>query len=149
VPAGEVCTEPTTTPDWYPTLLEAAGLPLRPVQHVDGVSLLPLLRGQAMARGPIYWHYPHYSNNGETPACSIRDGDWKLIEHFEDHRVELYNLRDDLGEQHDLAESDPRRTAMLHRQLVDWRSSVEALIPRPNPNWVPPPLPPGVDPAEV
>jgi arylsulfatase A-like enzyme len=147
---GAISDEPTTSTDWYPTLLDAAGLPPRPDQHRDGVSILPLLRGEPMERGPIFWHYPHYSNQGETPACSVRDGDWKLIEHFEDGRLELFNLRDDLGEQHNRAEDDPERTRALHLRLIHWREQIEALIPKPNLNWTPPAeLPEGVDPAEV
>ncbi len=127
---------PVTTPDFFPTLLDAAGLPRMPEQHVDGVSFLPLLKGEPFDRGkPLFWHYPHYGNQGATPACSVRDGDWKLIEFFEDSRLELYNLRDDLSEEHDLATADPQRVQELHTRLIAWRESVEAQIPAPNPDY--------------
>jgi arylsulfatase A-like enzyme len=151
IPPGTICPEPTTSPDWYPTVLEAAGLPSDPVQHVDGVSLLPLLRGEPMRRGPVFWHYPHYSNQGGTPAASVRDGDWKLIEFFEDGKQELFNLRADIGETNDLAMQETARRDQLAAQLHAWQREIEALMPRKNPRW----QPPGpanaaeVDPAEV
>ncbi len=136
IPAGAVCETPVTTPDLYPTLLEAAGLPPRPEQHVDGRSLMPLLRGDGpIDRAAIFWHYPHYGNQGGTPACSIRQGDWKLIEFFEDGHLELYNLRDDIGEQHDLASHAPAVAERLHAALRAWLRSVEARLPAPNPDY--------------
>lgn len=127
--------EPTSSPDFFPTLLEAAGLDLYPEQHVDGRSIMPLLRDEPYQRGPIFWHYPHYSNQGGTPGCSVRDGDYKLIQFFEDDHVELYNLRDDIGEENNLAESLPEVTNRLKAQLDEWKLEVEALIPKPNPNY--------------
>ena len=136
VEPGSVCDVPTTSPDFYPTMLEAAGLPLMPEQHCDGVSLMPLLRGEgSLDREAIFWHYPHYSNQGTTPGCSVRCGDWKLIEYFEDGRIELYNLRDDLSEERDLARDKPELAAELRAMLAEWRESVEAKIPEPNPDW--------------
>ena len=83
---------------------------MRPRQHCDGVSLLPLLRRRrALPQRDLFWHYPHYSNQGGTPACSMVAGDWKLIEFFEDGRLELYDLREDREERHDLAASRPER----------------------------------------
>jgi arylsulfatase A-like enzyme len=135
---GSVCGEPVTSPDFYPTLLAAAGLPGRPEQHVDGVDFSPLLRGDStFSRGPIFWHYPHYSNQGDTPGSAVVDGDWKLIEYFEDERLELYNLADDVSETHDKSGIEPAIRDRLHGQLKEWRDSVEALIPKPNPNWKP------------
>jgi arylsulfatase A-like enzyme len=136
VAAGSVCPTPITSPDFYPTLLEAAGLPLRPEQHVDGTSFLPLLRGEAGAdRGPIFWHYPHYGNQGGTPGSSVRLGDYKLIEFFEDGRLELYDLRQDAGETRNLVTELPGVARDLHERLVAWRASVDAKIPEPNPDW--------------
>jgi arylsulfatase A-like enzyme len=150
VAAGSVCRTPVTSTDFYPTLLELAGLPLRPEQHVDGVSLVPLLGGaDGLGREAIFWHYPHYANQGGRPASSLRAGDWKLIEHFEDERLELFNLREDEAEESDLSAREPDRTRRLHALLSEWRREVEALIPRPNPNYRPPPPPADVDPAEV
>ena len=149
IAAGSTCDEPTTSPDWYPTLLETAGLPLDPAQHVDGKSLMPLLRGEPDNRGPIFWHYPHYANQGGTPAAAVRDGDWKLIEFFEDGHHELYNLREDIGESHDRSATEPARLELLAGKLHDWQREIEALFPKPNPNYIPPGPQDGVDAAEV
>jgi len=133
---GSLCDTPVTSPDFYPTFLEAAGLDLIPEQHADGVSFLPLLKETAgFDRGPIFWHYPHYGNQGGTPGSSVRSGDYKLIEFFEDGRTELYNLRDDIREERDLADADPRRATELHDLLSAWRQQVEAKIPQPNPDY--------------
>jgi len=135
---GSVCHTPVTSPDFYPTLLEAAGLPLRPRQHTDGVSFLPALRGAAdFERGPLFWHYPHYGNQGGTPGSSIREGDWKLIEFFEDHRLELYNLHEDIGETRNLAAELPAIARDLQAKLTTWRQNVECRIPQQNPDWKP------------
>jgi arylsulfatase A-like enzyme len=134
---GSLCAEPTTSPDLYPTLLELAGLPPRPAQHTDGVSIVPLLRGQPFERGPIFWHYPHYGNQGGTPGSSVRLGDFKLIEFFEDGRLELYNLREDIGETNNLVNDLPDVARDLHARLTAWREQVEAKIPQPNPEYQP------------
>ena len=132
---NSVCREPTTSPDFYPTCLEIAGLPLIPEQHVDAVSIAPLLGGARAERGPIFWHYPHYGNQGGRPGCSVRDGDWKLIEFFEDRHVELYNLRTDVGEDRDLANEKPDIAKRLRGELADWLVRAGAKIPEPNPDW--------------
>jgi arylsulfatase A-like enzyme len=138
IAAGSSCATPVTSPDFYPTLLEAAGLPLRPEQHVDGVSILPLLRGgDTLEREGIFWHYPHYGNQGGTPGSSVRCDDWKLIEFFEDGRRELYHLRDDISEERNLAADHPDIERDLYERLAVWRESVEAKIPEPNPAWNP------------
>lgn len=139
VEAGSTCDVPVTSPDFYPTLLEAAGLPPRPEQHVDGCSFLPLLHGgESLAREAIFWHYPHYGNQGGTPGSSMRMGDYKLIEFFEDGRLELYNLRQDISEDHNLVAEEPERVAQMQAALAAWRQQVEAKIPQPNPDWVDP-----------
>ena len=136
IAVGSTCATPVTTTDFYPTLLEAAGLPARPEQHCDGVSLMPLLADSGrFEREAIYWHYPHYSNQGGRPACSLRAGDWKLIRFFEDERMELYNLREDISEQHDRAATQPELAARLNALLTDWMRSVMAMVPRRNPHF--------------
>jgi arylsulfatase A-like enzyme len=138
VRGGAVCGEPVTSTDYYPTFLEAAGLPLRPEQHSDGVSLMPLFKEESgLGRESIFWHYPHYGNQGGTPGSSIRKGDYKLIEFFEDNRIELYNLRLDISETTLLNDVEPEKCKELHDELVAWRESVEAKIPEPNPDFVP------------
>ncbi len=130
------CRVPVTSPDFYPTLLEMAGAPLEPQQHCDGVSLVPLLRGEkTLDRDAIFWHYPHYGNQGGTPGSSIRAGDWKLIEFYEDGRLELYNLRQDIGETVNLAGLRPEIVRTLHQRLQQWQTEIEALAPTPNPDW--------------
>ncbi|MCL2741514.1 MAG: sulfatase [Oscillospiraceae bacterium] len=133
---GGRCPVPVTTPDFYPTLLEAAGLPLIPEQHVDGESILPLLKGgDSLKRDAIFWHYPHYGNQGGEPGSSVRMGDWKLIEFHDGGRLELYNLRDDIGEDNDLAAEMPDKVAEMHGRLKAWRESVGARMPERNPDW--------------
>ena len=132
---GSVCDTPVTSTDFYPTLLELGRLSLNPRQHCDGVSLLPLLRGGKLQRGPLFWHYPHYGNQGGAPCGAVRDGDWKLIEWYEDSEVELFNLSDDPGEQRDLAPTNPDKARELQAKLAAWRRSVKALMPTPNPDF--------------
>jgi len=137
---GSTCPVPVTGTDYYPTMLEIAGLDPIPEQHCDGVSLVPVLRGggaESLEREGIFWHYPHYGNQGGTPGSSVRAGDWKLIEFFEDGRLELYNLREDPGEARDLAADRPDLARDLAGRLARWRESVEARIPEPNPDFVP------------
>ena len=126
--------------DFYPTLLDMAGLPQRPRQHVDGESLAPLLKQQGeLKREALYWHFPNYIGpghpDGATPCSVIRRGDWKLIEFFEDDRAELYNLKDDIGEQHDLAAKKPDQVKQLRRMLKQWREQARVQMPKPNPKY--------------
>jgi arylsulfatase A-like enzyme len=132
---GTRCDAPMISTDYYPTLLELAGLSLRPLQHLDGVSLVPLLRGGAQPERPLFWHYPHYSNQGGGPGGAVRLGDFKLIEWFEDMRVQLFNLKDDIGELHDLASQMPEKANALREQLHAWRRAVDAQMMTPNPDY--------------
>lgn len=135
---GTLSSVPVTSTDFYPTMLEIAGLAPMPEQHVDGTSIVGLLKGGGgLDRDAIFWHYPHYSNQGGTPGCSVRCGDCKLIEFFEDRHVELYKLRDDVGEEHDLAAEEPEMAERLRGTLHEWLDRVEAKIPEPNPDYVP------------
>ncbi len=135
---GAVCGFPVSSPDFYPTMLEMAGLDSLPEQHRDGVSLVPLLEGtDTPGREAIYWHYPHYGNQGGTPGSSLRAGDHKLIEFFEDGRIELYDLRQDVSEEKNIAEEKPELALRLKRLLAGWRESVEAKLPEPNPDYEP------------
>jgi arylsulfatase A-like enzyme len=133
---GSTCSIPVSSPDFYPTLLEIADQPLRPEQHTDGISLLPLLKGTtSLERDAIFWHYPHYGNQGGTPGSSIRCSDYKLIHFFEDDHIELYNLRTDPGETQDLATAQPALAQELAEMLASWRHTVSAIIPQTNPDW--------------
>lgn len=129
---GSVCATPVTSTDFYPTLLELLGLPLNPRQHRDGVSLVPLLKGGELGRGPLFWHYPHYGNQGGAPSGAVRDGDWKLVEWYETGDCELYNLANDLGEKNNLAVQNPDKVKALHAMLAAWRKDVDATMPTAN-----------------
>ena len=136
--AGSVCSEPVVSTDFYPTMLEIAGLKPKPKQHIDGVSLVTLLKGgKSLGRKAIYWHYPHYGNQGGSPGGAVRVGDYKLIEFYEDNHLELYNLKEDIGEKNNLAGKMSDKAAELHKMLKLWRKKVDAQMPTPNPNYKP------------
>jgi arylsulfatase A-like enzyme len=136
---GSTCDEPINSVDLFPTLLELGGGHAPSASPLDGVSYLPLLTsgGQGkLDRDALFWHFPGYLGAGPgawrtTPAGAIRVGDWKLIEFFETGKRELYNLRDDPGEKHDLAAAIPNRAAELYAKLVAWRKLVNAPMPIP------------------
>lgn len=137
---GSTCAVPVISNDFYPTLLEMAGAEghAEHSKDVDGCSLVPLLKGgNALPRDAIYWHYPHYHPGGATPYGAIRKGDHKLIEFFEDEHVELYNLREDIGETKDLAKTMPELARALRSQLHQWRVFVGAQMPTQNPDYDP------------
>lgn len=131
---GGICDTPVAQIDFFPTLLALAGLPPAPSAQ-DGVNLAPLLAGRAMERGLIFWHYPHYGNQGGAPGGAARQGDWKLIEWYEDGRLELFNLRDDIGETNNLAAAHPDKVKALQNELALWRKKVGAKMPATNPNF--------------
>ena len=140
--AGGVCDTPVISTDFYPTLLELAGLPPFPEQHRDGISLVPLLKGGKVRPRPLFWHYPHYGNQGGAPCGAVRDGDWKLIEWFEDGSQELFSLRADPGEKRNLAAKQPGKVKALLEKLRAWRKDVNAVMPTPNPDFEPAAKPP-------
>lgn len=121
--------------DFYPTMLELAGMPLKPEQHVDGVSLVPVLKGETIPERDLFWHYPHYGNQGGEPSSIIRSDQWKLIYYHEDGRNELYNLVNDLGEATDVASQHPEVTAKLRQRLDGWLAATDAKIPQPDPRF--------------
>jgi arylsulfatase A-like enzyme len=126
IEAGRTDATPVMSMDAYPTLLELAGADTKTAPKPDGVSLAPLFRGEALAPRALYWHYPHYSNQGGFPGGAVRLGRHKLIERFEDGRGHLYDLETDIGERKDLAEAMPERTAELRRMLHAWYAEVGA-----------------------
>ena len=136
---GSLCHEPVISTDFYPTILKIAGLPPKPEQHRDGVSLVPLLKESksGLGRDAIYWHFPLYQARGCIPCSAVRAGDYKLIEYFEDYRVELYNLKNDIGETKDLSKTNPEKADELRQMLHKWRKDVNAQIPKPNPDYDP------------
>lgn len=129
---GTVVAAPVSSPDFFPTLLEAAGAGPAPGQRLDGISLVPLLRGQSAPERALFWHYPHYGNQGGAPAAAIRRGPWKLIQWFEDDRVELFHVERDLAETTDLAGREPARVVALRTELAAWQRDVGAKFPQPN-----------------
>jgi len=140
IDAGRESSEVVTSVDYYPTILAATGVEGAAAHNasVDGRNLLPILERQAaLERDAVYWHYPHYHAGGHSPYGAVRAGDWKLIEFYEDGRLELYNLRDDIGETKNLAQALPERTGKLQRRLANWRKSVGAQMPTANPYYDP------------
>ncbi|MDZ4686060.1 MAG: sulfatase [Planctomycetaceae bacterium] len=147
IAAGTTCAEPINSVDLYPTLLELSGAS-PPKNHVlDGTSYVSLLKNSGRtisSRNPLFWHFPGYLGAGEgdwrtTPVGSIRAGDWKLLEFFEDGRLELYNLKEDIGEATNLAAQMPEKRNELHRQLKTWRTTVQAPLPTANEDRSSPP----------
>jgi arylsulfatase A len=132
-----VCEVPVISTDFFPSILEVTGIPADQQHAMDGVSLTGLLSGGGEPkREAIYWHFPHYSNHGlQSPGGAIRAGDYKLLEYFENGTVQLFNLRTDPAEQHDLAGAEPERAAKLKSMLSAWRTSVNAQMMPPNPAY--------------
>jgi arylsulfatase A-like enzyme len=129
--AGRICAVPVISTDFYPTMLELAGLRADPEQPADGLSLVPLLRGrETLSRPALYWHYPHYHGSAWKPGAAIRQGSWKLVEFYEDNQAELYNLAEDAGELKELSQSHPDKKAELLRNLRAWQMEVGAKMPR-------------------
>jgi arylsulfatase A len=136
VEPASTCDEPVSSVDFYPTFLQIASAEGDPNHVLDGESILPLLKQtDQLERKAIYWHYPHYHHS--RPAGAIRQGKWKLIEFYEDGRLELYNLKDDIGEKNNLAKHEPEKAAGMQQKLAKWRKSVGAKMPTPNPNHDP------------
>jgi arylsulfatase A len=125
---------PMISIDYFPTILEMAGI--KSHSQIDGLSFVPLLKQTGkFAHDALYWHYPHYSNQGGSPGGAIRVGDFKLIENYEDGRLELFNLKDDIGEQNDLSETMPDKVLQLEGKLDLWRRQVQAQMMLPNPDY--------------
>ena len=136
IKSGSICNEPVTSVDFYPTFLKILGVKGDSKQILDGENILPLLmQTGTVKRDAIYWHYPHYHHS--RPAGAIREGDYKLIEFFDDGRLELYNLKRDIGEKNNLAETMPEKAAELRKKLAKWRQSVGAKMPTPNQDYDP------------
>ena len=135
VAAGRSCAVPINTPDFYPTLLDVAGLAPEEGQVCDGISILPLLQGKEIPERPVFWHYPHYGNQGGTPGGSVRLGKYKLIEFYEDGKTVLFNLEQDISESRDVSEEEPEIASRLKKMLHDWRQSTGAVMPQRNADY--------------
>lgn len=134
VPAKRVVDAPVINSDWLATLLDLTGN--TPPVDTDSASFAPLLTGKnKSARGKFFWHFPHYTNQGSRPGGAMRDGDWKLVEYYDSGVAELYNLREDISEQHDLAARESKRVADMRAQLAAWREAIGAQMNTPNPRF--------------
>ena len=144
--AGSVSSHPVMSTDFFPTFLSSAGAKVAGVGPIDGVNLMPLLKGhKSLDRKNLYWHYPHYSNQGGFPGAAIRTGNWKLIERFEDGRVHLFDLSQDIGERKDLAAKNPDRVNAMRKDLHAWYRDVDAKFLRPKSADGPKPWQPSTD----
>ncbi len=135
--AGTSSKTPVTSTDYFPTILELCGLPDLPDQHKDGVSFTSSFVGgtSSHSRKPLFWHYPHWGNQGGIPGSAVRSGDWKYIEYYWGKEPELFNLADDLAEKNNLAKTNPEKLAELKTILDDYRKDTDALAPTLNPNY--------------
>jgi arylsulfatase A-like enzyme len=131
VKPGTVISTPVSSVDFFPTFCDLAGQ--RP-GAVDGVSLMPLLKGGKLKSRPLFWHYPHYSNQGGEPGSAIRDGEWKLIRFYHQPRQELFNLAKDPGETKNLIAREPAVARRLAARLDAWLKDTRAILPSRNPN---------------
>ncbi len=127
--AGSQSDDYVTSTDFFPTILELAGLKQRPDIHRDGMSFVPLLNAEKMDRGPIFWHYPHYGNQGGAPTAAIRNGPWKLIRWLENGKLELFDLSKDIGEKRNLVAEFPEVASKMDDQLTQWQAEVGAIMP--------------------
>ena len=127
---GSVSDIPVTGTDFYPTILELAGRAPKPQQHVDGLRLVPVLKGGKLAKRDLFWHYPHYGNQGGEPVAIIRSGNWKLIHYYEDGRDELYDITADIGEQTDRIKAYPKIASTMRTKIDAWLKDTGALIPK-------------------
>lgn len=139
--SGKLCHRPVITMDLVPTVFDAIGedLPEEAASVFDGVSLLPILEDPRaeLERGALYWHYPHYHSMGAQPYSAIRVGNWKLIEVIGQDRVELYDLASDIHEDINLLQAESAKAKELYLQLAEWRKSIDAQMPKRNPDFDP------------
>lgn len=126
---GESCSTPVNGIDLFPTILSYAKIKSPKRQVVDGVDILPLVESGAIADRPLFWHYPHYGNQGGEPSSIIRHGDWKLIYYHEDLRCELYNLKMDIGESEPINIQYPEKVEELKSELMSWLKETNAIMP--------------------
>ena len=144
VTPGSTCNVPVISVDFFPTFVDILGLGNRVMKTIDGVSLLPLMKQTGtLDRQAIYWHYPHYHSSSIGPCGAVRAGDYKLIEWYDEticgpgNELELYNLKDDIGERNNLSKKIPTKTRQLKGMLAAWRNKVNAQMLTPNPNYDP------------
>ncbi len=127
------CNVPVSTIDYFSTIIDLTGI--KADIKTDGISIVPLLKAEQTAERPLFWHYPHYSNQGGDPGSAIRYGSYKLIDNFETGRQELYNLKEDISETTDISAKNPEKTKEMHNLLYEWRLKTNAKMMSPNPAW--------------
>jgi arylsulfatase A-like enzyme len=133
---GSQSAVPVIGTDFYPTLLDLVDIELKPEQHIDGVSLKPILEGKKLELDrPLFWHYPHYGNQGGNPSSIIRENNWKLIHYWENGSDELYDLDSDIEERINIAIAHPIIVNELRKKLLDWLDSVGAKLPEIDPEY--------------
>lgn len=132
VKADSKISTPISSPDVFATILDVTKATPPKVQASDGLSLVPVLSGQSLSKRSLFWHYPHYGNQGGAPGAAIRHGDWKLIHWIEQDEIELFNLAEDLGEQHNVVAEHPEIVNRLRAELTAWQKNVGAMHPEPN-----------------
>lgn len=136
VKSGAITDEPVIGSDFFPTFAALCNAEMENGDQLDGVSLLPILEGeQELKREAVYWHYPHYRGKKIPPYSIIRKGDWKLIKQYEGKEFQLFNLKNDMSEEHDLAELNYQKVIELNQDLENWLKKEGAVIPVPNPNY--------------
>ena len=135
VPAGKVVDDPVVNTDWIPTLLEMASQPVP--SGIDGISFAPGLKGGEFTKRRLFWHFPHYNNQGGRPSGAVRDGDWLMVEFYDEDKAELYNLRSDISEKSDVSAQNRALVSELRAALAKWCKENGAHTNVPNPDFIP------------
>lgn len=134
---GTVCETPVVSNDFYSTIVEMTDAEVPKGKTTEGVSIVPLLKNKKIKDRPLFWHFPHYSNHGmQSPGGAVRYGNYKLIEYFENNTVQLFNLKEDIGEQNDISKTEPKVAERLRKMLHSWRKKIGVKSMIPNPDYV-------------
>jgi arylsulfatase A len=132
---GSVVKTPVSSIDYFSTIIEMTGSEYN-VRNLDGISILSLLDNDKLKERPLFWHYPHYSNQGVEPGSAVRLGKFKLIDNFQTEKQELYDLENDISETNDISASNPQKANELFNMLKAWRTKTGAKMMIPNPSWI-------------
>ena len=138
IPKETSCDVPVTSPDFFPTLMEATGIPLKKYisKQLEGTSLwTTITKEENLAQRAIFWHFPHHRINEKSMASAVREGNWKLIYEFESENISLFNLKEDPGENINLSDQFPEKAKLLYAKLKNWQLEVNAVMPKPNPEY--------------
>ena len=136
IATGSKCDVPVTSPDFFPTILETAGIPSKKYEKIEGQNLWSLLsQKEDFKERAIFWHFPHHRNTEKAMGAAVREGKWKLIWEYETEKLSLFNLEDDIGETKNLASLNPQKLNDLHEKLKDWLIKTNASMPQANSNY--------------